>query len=718
MPSSDLSPVRPACSRHSPRKKRPNPASAVMPRSTLGAALLPWAVLAVLWQPLDVQGHPQDSGVGEELHEKKPRQPTPRPPEPPREPTPPRAPNLGPLAPEVAILPSGDVPVETLSIEHLERGQKGYGLSVFAGHDPEPFEVEVLGVWRNSKPELSYLLARLSGQDLERSGVLGGMSGSPVYFGGKLVGAVAFSFSFGMDPIAGITPIDAMRALAPTLRPALVRPPGSAKRPSTPTSATVEASPAAARVHALGPGAAVPTLTQLAEASLDRSFLDRHLDLLVPEASRGEGRPAMTWTASGFGGQARQLLAERLGDLLPSLPRLASTGGYEPAPASAAGSGTAAVPAGPPADLRPGDAVALVLVQGDMSLASHGTVTDRIGDSILAFGHPVYSLGPVSLPMAASEVVAAIPSVSSSFKVSNAGPVLGVFDQDRETGAHGVIGPRPAMTPISVRLRGIEEREYQMELADTPLFRPTLLALTTMGAINAGSYATGYQGLDLSARFEVEGHEPIHVVQSFDGNQAVTSAAVHLLGVAVYLEMNELGPAPIQAMEVEIHQYEEPRTSTLLGARADRRVVAPGDTVRLHLELQPYRGEIYRRTVETTIPEGLGDGLFYLMLGDGSSMDAVRLAVEKREVRTLEQGLAQLRSFHSNRELHLFGMVGSPGRSLAGESLPGLPAGVRALLGSAGKPLELRITGVEEHDFGSPLDGVARIDFQVRRPLG
>ncbi|MEM7354933.1 MAG: hypothetical protein AAF657_29255 [Acidobacteriota bacterium] len=565
--------------------------------------------------------------------------------------------------------------VATISVDEMSRGLRGYGLSVFAGSEPERFEVEVLGVLRNSTPELSYILARLSGQDLERSGVIAGMSGSPVYFGERLAGAVAFSYQFGLDAIAGITPIDAMRRLAELPVGTVARSTGA-------------------------PRGLDIRFDDLVQREFASDLLSRQLERLLPASPQG-ARSALQWTASGFGGNAATLLRQSLGHL------------------SQSGGGLGAAGDNPSIELVPGSAVAAVLVQGDLNLAAHGTVTDLIGDEVIAFGHPMFSLGPVNLPLAPSEVITVIANVANSFKVSNAGPVIGAFDQDREAGIRGRLGRHAPTTPITVRLGGLSERQYQMEVSNLPQMRPMLMAISTLGAIEAATYSGGYQGLDLVARIALREHEDLVARQSFDGDQAAVDSVIFLLSYLAYLEYNPLTEIELESVEVDLEQVDRPRAATLLAAHPTRTRVVPGQKVPITLELQPYRGERYRHVVEVEVPASAPNGRYVVLIGDGTSMDAVRLSVERRTPETFEQVLDVLRTFHSRRELVVFGLQPAQGLALGGETLPNLPGSVRAIFGAGvapvGDALSLEIVHESLETLDRPIEGALRIDLVVQR---
>lgn len=562
----------------------------------------------------------------------------------------------------------------TISIDEVARGQMGYGLSVFAGTEPDRFEVEVLGVMHHTTPELSYVLARLSGQDLERSGVVAGMSGSPVYLEERLAGAVAFSYPFGKDAIAGITPIDAMRRLS-------------------------QLPAAAALTPVRAPAGLEVSLQDLTRRDVGSELLTRQLERWAGASPEG-WRSSVQWSAAGFGDVATDLLRGSLGEVHRSGAIGGASAGIQP-------------------ELGPGSAVAAVLVQGDLLLAAHGTVTERVGDEVLAFGHPMFSLGPVNLPLAPSEVITVIANAASSFKVSNAGPVIGAFDQDREAGVRGRLGERAPTTPIDVRLRGLSERDYHMEVADLPQMRPILLTLSALGAMTSGTYSAGYQGVDLAGRIRLADYSEVTFRQSFDGDQAALDSALYLLSFVAYLEYNPLVEVELEGVEVELTQVDRPRTATLLAAHPERTRVEPGGTVALNLELQAYRGDRVRRRTYVEVPQGAPDGRYVVLIGDGTSMDAARLSIENRSPATFEQALELLRSLRSRRELAVIGLAPATGLAVAGEALPDLPGSVRSIFAaggrSVGSPLWLKIVHEHTETLKNPIEGIVRVDLEVRR---
>jgi len=579
-----------------------------------------------------------------------------------------------PIPVQPPALPS---PLPTISVDEVRAGQKGYGLSVFSGSEPERFDVEVIGVMRNLRPEQSYILARLTGHDLERSGVSAGMSGSPVFLDGKLAGAVAFSWPFSHDAIAGITPIDSMRGLS-----------------------------AAAGMAPVGPPPPPVELAALTSGHLPKDLLEKELKRLQPPLLEG-AQSAVSWATSGFGELSQGFLHRALGSSMPS-------GKAAPSPAGAA------------KDIAMGGAVAAVLVDGDLQLAAVGTVTDRYGDQVLAFGHPFLGLGTVKVPMAKADVVTVLSSQYSSFKISNIGDVVGAFEQDRQVGIQGRIGQTAPMIPLSLRITGVgtKPRDFKMRVAEVPQFTPMLLGSSLLGGLESTSYSAGAQGLDLQAHFKLKDRGDLEVRQSFDGDNAGTEAATFILAVAGYLTNNPFEKVRFDSVSIELAQSPQPRSATLVGANAERTVVYPGERVGLNLDLVAWRGERFRRTLTVDLPQDLPAGRYSLVVGDGASIDATRLSLEPAAPVSLTQALRLLRSLHSRRDLIVLGVYAGPGLSVAGEVMPRLPGSVRSLWSAAASgsaaPLRTTIAQQVRREMDVPVDGLVKVDLEVRRrePVG
>ncbi len=556
---------------------------------------------------------------------------------------------------------------EILPLEEVRAGQRGYGLSVFQGDQPERFEVEVLGVWKNLRPDSSLILARLSGRGLETSGIIAGMSGSPVYVDDRLVGAVAFAWPFSVEPVAGITPIEQMRRLY---------------------SAPAGASP---------PARAAPqvSLDQIVAAEVPADLLDKGLALLRSEVT-GRFGSGLMWSTVGFGELSRQRLAVGLG--------------------SVEAAGTSELP---PTELVPGGSVSGVLVDGDLRMAATGTVTDRVGDDLLAFGHPFLGIGELSVPMATSEVITVLASQFRSFKMANLGSVVGAFQLDRAAGIRGTLGAVAPMVPLHISVTGARNAEFDLRLADLPALTPTLAAISVLAALDSATQAGGDQGLDLFARLDLAEHGELVVRQSFDGAGAAVEAAIHLLAFVGFVANNPMAEARLAGIDVRLEQHPQPRLARLVEAHASRTELQPGDRLELNLDLMAYRGERFRESIPLELPTSLPDGSYSLLVGDGTSIDAARLAIERSAPVRFRQALDLLRGLHSRRDLVVLGVFGGKGLAVAGETLPQLPGSLRSIWAAApsgaAQPLRLAIAQQKERRLEVPVSGLLRVDLEVRR---
>ena len=525
------------------------------------------------------------------------------------------------LGGSLAEVIEADERTPTLAAESLQRGQRGYGFSVFSGHELERFEFEVLGLVRNSSPGQDYLMVRLSGQGLEHSGIIAGMSGSPIYIDGKLVGAVAYAWPFAKDPIAGVTPIASMRAIGDGVS-------GGSAKVSQASVMTV--------LDLLQPGDATVQL---------KSALD-----LLKQPSSSRSVPAIGWGIAGFPTETEAWLTQSLGSLAPIGEAQSSAG-----------------------ELVPGSAVAAVLVGGDLRLAATGTVTDRYGDTVLAFGHPFYSLGSISVPMAESEIITVMPSQANSFKIASLGRTIGAFHEDRQPGVKGTVGVRADTTPLRIEVRTPEPVEFNMELAQIPLMTPALAAISAIGAQTSASRSTGPMGVDLEASFDLGEFGTLTLEQSFDGANASVESAIFVLSYLNFFMQNSFSAVEVDAIDLTISQFEEPRTAIMTSGYAERTEVRPGDTVGINLEFVPFRGEPFRHRVEIELPADLPSGRYSLIVGDGVTIDLHRQQIEPSSPIRFDQALRIVRGFHSRRDLVVLGLHSGRGLAVAGEVLPRLP---------------------------------------------
>ncbi len=582
------------------------------------------------------------------------------------------------LASRAESVPPVDLNGDEIGVDELSRGQTGYGLSVFAGSEPARFGVEVVGVIREMDPGTSYIVARLSGNGLEESGVVAGMSGSPVYFDERLAGAVAYSWAFTSEALALITPIAAMRELS-----------------------ALEAGEAAGESLGLAaPGALRPfdrSVQQMLEppddvAAAVREIVAEQLGSLVAPADWG-GRGGAQIAALGFGDPVRRMLAA--------------------APAGRAD--TAGMP-----DLSAGSAVAGVLIDGDLKLAVGGTVTRVEDGEVLAMGHPYLGVGPLRVPMATVEVIGVVPRLNSSMRLSNIGSVVGAFDQDRFAGLRGRVGAEARTIPMTIQVETPDgdSRRFDLRLADLPRMLPSLVGIPTMQALESASYGGGESGLDMTGTLRLRGHGDVPLQQTFDGSGPGTNAAFYLLALVGALVNSDYEEIEIEGVELTLSQSHGVRTVEIERAQASSRRVHAGDTVDVVFDLRRHRGNRYQETLPVTIPEDRRPGRYYLFVGDGVSIDAARLQLEPSKASSLADQLDMLRSFQPKSRLAALGVVPARGLIVEGRPMPQLPASVRSIWQASplqGEPraLNLAIVNEQGRDLDIPLDGLFRLDLEI-----
>src|SRR5918994_889149 len=471
-----------------------------------------------------------------------------------------------------------------MSVDEIRPGMIGTGHTVFKGDRIEEFKVEFIGVLRNViGPSRNLILARLEGGPLASTGVIAGMSGSPVYVDGRV-----------------------------ERRPATVR--AQLDLPVT------QASLAAALRRSF---------------AIDRPFADSPADVQVlAGGSSAVGahvgpmlRPISTpLVIGGFGGEVADLLASGFRDA--GFTPMSGSGGTGPVPASTR-------------PLAPGDAVGVSLIDGDLALGGTGTVTHVEAGRVYAFGHPFYNRGPTEFPMTRAYVHALLPSLMSSSKLSTIGSVIGTFRQDRATTIAGTIGEGPSMLPIRIDLetdRGVK-RKFSYQVVRDQLFTPLLTYVSILNTLRSYEREYGAASFSVKGRAQVRKHGELTFEDLFTGESPSVGAASYVAAPLTFLLKNEFESVDIEALEITITSSEEPRTATIERVWLDTTDIQPGRTVLLKILMRSYRGDEVVRDVPVTIPAN-ASGPLTIMVADGTRLTQW----EQREARQTQQaqGVTQM----------------------------------------------------------------------------
>ena len=544
-----------------------------------------------------------------------------------------------------------------MPLDEVRPGMRGVGLTVFEGSRREEFGAEVLGVLRNVMgPRRNIIVARLSGGPLAETGVIQGMSGSPVYIDDRLIGAVSYALgSFPKEPIAGITPIGEMAASdanrAEVVRPAMLPP-------------------------------AFPVTSADLQAVIGAAF-DRTLPFAQqPDHVRALGLPP----AAG----------QRLGTMLRPIATPVVLNGFDPrvrelwTTAFQSGGFVTAVGAGqtprpePAAPLQPGDPIGAMLVRGDLMMAGTGTVTMVDDGRVYAFGHPFYNLGPIRFPMTRASVTTLLPSLALSSKIAAIGEVVGTLDQDRSTGIFGALGAGPAMIPVRVKLHEPARhltREFTFEVVEDRLFTPLLTYTGVLSTFLSWTRERGASTYALGSTTRVRGHTDVMFEDIYSGDTALFGAAGAIANPLTTLLNNRIAPLELEGIDIEITSAEKPRTAIIERVWLDALRIRPGDAVQLHVLARGYGGAELIETVTVDIPRHAA-GRLQLLVSDAPQLNERELR-ESRSAQapgTVEQIIRTLNATRRNNRLYVKLLSFQPGAVVQGATMPALPPSVLAVL--------------------------------------
>jgi hypothetical protein len=571
----------------------------------------------------------------------------------------------------LAALPAAAVDVLPLSEVHP--GAKGVGRTVFEGGRVEEFQVTILGVLENIGPRQNMILARLEGGPLEKTGVMSGMSGSPVFIDGRLVGAVAYAFPFSKEAIAGVTPIGEMIESAQL---------------ETPRPASARAMPRWGRLPRPLDRA---SLVSLLKRPLEMVFPSTPaVGALVPQASGLSPLP-VPLVFSGFSPQSFEWARPVFSGL-----------GFTPV----MGTQTGAVD-GPAPSFEPGSAIGITLVEGDLDLSATGTITHVDGDRVYAFGHPFYNLGPTQFPMRKAYVHSVFPNLYVSWKFAS--PVdapVGTIEQDRNSAIAGRLGKPPRMIPISVTLqtsRG-QERKYNFRMVDDELFSPLLAYVSVLSVLQGNERAFGTSTIHLEAALSLEDGRSVEIEDTFAQEQPAVEASALLAAPLAYLMSNDFEPVKVDKLDVVVNSYETIQSATLDRAWIERTgPVRPGSTVDVKMLFRTYRGDMVSETVPLEIPATARPGTYSLLVADAPTLTFM----EQREMRQnflptdLDQLIRAINGLRHNNHLYLRLLRAEEGAIVGGELLPSLPPSVLSVMGTAqgDNVVPTRTASVWEHDL-------------------
>jgi len=574
---------------------------------------------------------------------------------------------------------------EIFPLSQIQPGMKGEAYTIFAGDQIEKFDLVVIGVMPNFlAPKESIILVQLLGAKVEHTGVVAGMSGSPVYIDGKLAGALSLKLGqFNKEPLAGVTPIENILSL-PKGQPGVIR---------------AEAAPGEA-----------PPSQQIAQQ------LDARFEIPSDWASRAgvSGGTFLTpidspLVFSGFSGVAiRQFQSE-----FAAYGMAATQGGTADARPD-------------DADIRPGDMVSAVLVEGDLSLDASCTVTAIVDGRVYVCGHPLFGFGAVQMPMARARVLTTLSSDLESTKIVNVGGTIGSFSQDRVTAVVGSLGAAPKLIPIDMTVSTPDgDKHFSFRMMSNPKLTPILMGISALnGLVQNSVYGEGTT-LHLTGGIDIAGHSSVTLdnlfppIDSFVPDGVPVANAVQNLFQRIF--SNQYETANIERVTLRMESSPNRRQMTIEGAWLDKPEAEPGDTVTVRVQLRPYRGSPVIRDIPIAIPPQAVRGTSMQILASDSSTLNRMSVVSGSQARldSLEQLIAVLNRERRNNRLYVTLLGSSPTLVVQDKVMPNVPASQINLLDQRGGPASsLVVRESAAGEWSLPLDqiiqGSTSITIQIK----
>jgi len=494
-------------------------------------------------------------------------------------------------------------PVEIFPLSEVRPGLRGVAWTVLAGTEPDSFGVEILGVVEQTEPGRHLILVRGLGEGMERTGIAAGMSGSPIYVHGRLLGALAFSFIAATEPLGAATPIEEMIGrLSDTFEQST----GSGEARPQAGMGTLSPEPfplwRAQWIERMAAGNPLLSTPAAADLPAGLEWIETPV-FLGGRLARGSSLDLPLWQGLGLEPTPSGTLA------------IASEQAHEPA-GRVRTSEERADSLSPSPALRPGDAFGIDLIGGDMVAAAIGTVTWTDGDRLLGLGHPFFEASPVELPVSRARIHTIIPTRGVSFKVGTPLEEVGSLVGDRGPGVAALLGRQARRIPFTVRITrpGRPQIDYRFEIARNEILTPGLLAIALQSALTGDIHGLG--PATLAARLTVR----LEDGRTMSRNDLVVTlgpgqSAASLIAPVAYIAGTGLAPFCVSEVSIEIASQPEVLTARVEAIHVPRPRVRPGEEVPVDVVLRHQYGERDVRRVTLRVPEELRGDRVRIMVG-------------------------------------------------------------------------------------------------------
>lgn len=545
---------------------------------------------------------------------------------------------------------------EFFPVDQVKPGMRAVGYTVVSGSEPTKFEVEILGVLTNfPNPGQNAVLSKLLGDDYNHMGVFQGMSGSPVYIDGKLLGAVAFGYQFAKDPIAGITPIGEMIKVFEQRQ--------MEKKNDQPRPVSFS------------------EISFNANSSEYKEFV---------EGLSGKGGGGAQAVAAPGSAQVLMPIATPLAisgiapEVVAKFAPLFQSWGFSPVAGVSSAAAITQLKKADAETLKPGSTIVVPLVRGDYSMAAAGTVTYRDGNRIYAFGHPFLSLGVSDFPMHEGSVVTVMSSQATSFKISFPTDMVGTISGDRSTGIYGELGHAPKMIPVSINLKTSlgKQQTYNFDVVSDRFLTPILMQMAIISTISSTERAIGDSTLQINSSIKLKDQPEINFENRLSVAMNAPLAAAFALSKPISTLLNSgFSDLQLEKMSFDITSRDARNTGQLERLWINRTEVRPGDKVEIQAFARTESGSEYVERIPVEIPADAPLGSLQIVVGDGAAIQATepRTGISPK---SLNQLVRELNKVRKSDRLYIKLTRGETGAVINNEELPSLPPSVLATLGS------------------------------------
>ncbi|MGE5343288.1 MAG: SpoIVB peptidase S55 domain-containing protein [Candidatus Omnitrophota bacterium] len=530
---------------------------------------------------------------------------------------------------------------DIMKLSDVKAGMKGEGKTIFKGTQIETFPFTVLGVLQDYAPNKSIIIIEADCPVLNDTGIIEGMSGSPAYIDGKLVGAIAIGFNFSKKAIGGITPIEDMLKTAD--------------------------------YNGTAPPLKIDTST------LKMAFTKENL-AHVASFIQDELTRRLSWNNTSSFTPIRLIGLSR-GFTTPAPPALAplfSSGGNFKLTGAHANSLLPSALDKNMLRLAPADAVAISLITGDLEYSALGTVTHVDGNNVFVFGHPFFNMGTIDLPMHKAEVITVVPSYQSSFKLGSIGNVVGHAVQDRFSAVQGELGKTPYMIPMTIALKN-KNHTFKFELANHPLLTPVLSAYCMAGIFSSQLQEAGFQSIDVKGKICIEGEKNIVIDDLYSGAESINEFNNLLMAINFFLLNNKEKNVKLQKIDFEVTGSEAVRVADVENVLVDKKSYLPGELMKITVFLKNERGEPFTQELSIPAPNLKPGSDFLLLVADGEEMGKF----DMKNVRTnyfpttLNFLIRAFNNLRKNKNLYLKVMTADEGLFVKGYEYPNLPSSMQ-----------------------------------------